>query len=260
MSETVSDVLMKRQGNGRGYRSALASSFAVHLVALGGLFVFQQYAHAHQPPKPKLMTISLGGNSNAPKTTGMSSAGARPVEEVKPPPKRLEPIPVASTPKSNVMALPVKPEPKREKPEETSKPLPVTPMPKPTTGAQVQQGTSKVETGSKGTDTGLTVGGKGGSAAAIDVPLDPYLKAYLADMVSRIEQVWASNVPERGEVVIRFSVHRDGRVEVLNTEKATSMFLENRSLKALHDVRLAPLPQEFKDEHLVIHLTFPYGK
>jgi hypothetical protein len=54
-------------------------------------------------------------------------------------------------------------------------------------------------------------------------------------------------------------IHQDGSITDITTDSTTSTFLENNSRSALVLARLPPLPEEFKDDHLVIHLTFPYG-
>jgi hypothetical protein len=49
------------------------------------------------------------------------------------------------------------------------------------------------------------------------------------------------------------------KVTGITVEKSTGAIYENQSLSALQQAQIPPLPPEFKDDHLVIHLRFPYG-
>ena len=162
-----------------------------------------------KPPAP-VMVISLGGTPG-PRSTGMTPISARPVEEVAPEPKRQTPVPVAA-PKPDVMTVPTKPPVKPPKPD--TKPA-TTPLASPavtkppTTGRQVQTGTSAVETGARGIGAGLTVGG-GGGGAQLKVDSDFCCPAYLQEVVTRISGVWRSVQPEHGTTVLVFTIQRDG--------------------------------------------------
>jgi outer membrane biosynthesis protein TonB len=253
MTEAVSDILEIRALPETGFSRAVTGSVVVHLVGVMALFFAHQYVVSHRRPQPKMMTITLGG-STGPRSTGMTAASARPVDQVEPQPKH-EPVKTASS-QSSVMTLPVKSEPK---PAPIDRALPITSMPKPpTTGAQVRQGTSLAETGSTSEDKGLTVGGAGGSAATLEVK-DFCCPDYIQTILQRIENNWNKNVPGRGSTILRFTIHRDGTITNITTDSTTNEFFENQSRSALVLARLPPLPQEFKDDHLVIHLRFPYG-
>ena len=253
MTEAVSDILEIRAVPETGFSRAVTGSIVVHLVGVMALFFAHQYVVSHRPPQPNLMTITLGG-STGPRSTGMTAASARPVDQVEPQPKH-EPVKTASS-QSSVMTLPVKSEPK---PPPVDRTLPITSMPKPpTTGAQVRQGTSLAETGSTTEGKGLTVGGSGGSAATLEVK-DFCCPEYIQTLLQRIENKWDKNVPGRGFTVLKFTVHRDGSISDISTDATTNDFFENQSRSALMQARLPPLPPEFKDDHLVIHLRFPYG-
>lgn len=253
MTEAVSDILELRAVPETGFSRMVTGSIVVHVVGVMALFLAHQYVVTHRPPPPKLMTITLGG-SIGPRSTGMTAASARPVDQVEPQPKH-EAVKTASS-QSSVMTLPVKSEPK---PTPVDRSLPITPMPKPpTTGAQVRQGTALAETGSTAQDKGLTVGGSGGSAATLEVK-DFCCPEYIQALLQRIENKWDKNVPGRGFTVLKFTVHRDGSISDISTDATTNDFFENQSRSALMQARLPALPPEFKDDHLVIHLRFPYG-
>lgn len=256
MTESVTDVLRLRSTPERGFSRSLMGSLVVHAIGIVSLFVAHQYLVTHRPPPTKVMTITLGG-SNGPRATGMTAAGARPVDQVAPQPKH-EPIRTASTSKPDVMTLPIKSEPKKT-PETVARSLPITSVPKPPTiGQQIQKGTSLAETGSTSQDKGLTVGGGAGSSAQLDVA-DFCCPEYLQSVLQRIELHWRKELPGRGQATIAFQIERDGRITHILTEKSTGTLYENNSLSALTQATLEPLPRQFTGDHLTIHLTFPYG-
>ena len=251
MTETVSEILAVRAMPETGFSRSVTGSIMVHFTGVVALFLAHQYVLAHPQVAPKVMTITLGG-STGPRSTGMTSASARPEDEVAPQPKH-EPIKTASS-QSNVMTLPIKSEPK------LNRDLPLTAAPKPPTiGAQVRQGSSLAETGSTSQDKGLTVGGGAGSSARLEVDATFCCTEYVKAMLQRIEAKWTKEIPGRGEATLRFVIQRDGKVSDITVEKSTGTIYENQSLSALQQARIPPLPPEFKGDHLVIHLRFPYG-
>lgn len=255
MTESVTDVLLLRAEPEKGFSRSLTGSLIVHAVGIVTLFAAHQYVVTHKPPQAKVMTITLGG-STGPRSTGMTAAGARPVDQVAPQPKH-EPIRAASA-SHDVMTLPVKSEPKKN-PETVDRALPITSVPKPPTiGPQVQKGTSLAETGSTSQDRGLTVGGGAGSSAQLDVA-DFCCPDYLQGVLQRIELKWRKELPGRGSATIAFQIERDGRITHIVVEKSTGSLYENNSLSALTQATLEPLPRPFTGDHLTIHLTFPYG-
>jgi outer membrane biosynthesis protein TonB len=254
VTEAVSDVLELRAAPEAGFTRAVTASIGVHLMGVIALFLAHQYVVTHRPIPPKIMTITLGG-SIGPRSTGMTAASPRPVDQVAPP--KREPVKTAAS-QSSVMTLPVKSEPKPA--PQVDQTLPITSVPKPpTTGAQVRPGTSRAETGSTTQDKGLTVGGAGGSAAILEVK-DFCCPEYIQRLLQRIENTWNKNVPGRGYTILKFTVRRDGSITDISTDETTNQFFENQSRSALVLARsVPPLPAEFKDDHLVIHLRFPYG-
>jgi outer membrane biosynthesis protein TonB len=255
--EAVDDVIALRAQDPLGLRRMISWSFGVHIAALALLLVLPR---TFRPaPRPPVMTISLGGTPG-PRSSGMTPVSARPVEQVAPEPKRPTPIPVAA-PKPDVMTVPVKP-PTKPKPEVKTTPtqLPSPVVPKPTTGREIQQGTSAVETGARGIGAGLTVGG-GGGGAQLKVDSDFCCPAYLQDVVTRISSVWRSAQPEHGTTIMVFTIQRDGRITDIAQERSSGSSLLDRLSKAtLLDaaLRLPPLPAEYGPDHLTIHLSFPY--
>lgn len=260
MREAVDEVIALRAQDPQGLRRMITWSFAVHVTVLVLVAVLPRALFTAAPKQP-VMVISLGGTPG-PRSTGMTPISARPVEEVAPEPKRQTPVPVAA-PKPDVMTVPTKPPVKPPKPETkpTTTPLPSPSVTKPpTTGRQVQTGTSAVETGARGIGAGLTVGG-GGDGAQLKVDSDFCCPAYLQEVVSRISAVWRSVQPEHGTTVMKFTIQRDGRITDIEPESSSGSSLLDRQSKAtLMDaaLHLQPLPAEYSPDHLTIHLSFPY--
>jgi hypothetical protein len=92
MHEAVDDVIQRRRMDPGGLGRVMSASVALHLATVLALLAMPRNWWSHEKPEPILMSISLGGTVGD-KSGGMVAAGARPVEEVAPPPKRTEPIP-----------------------------------------------------------------------------------------------------------------------------------------------------------------------
>lgn len=262
MREEVDDVLALRAHDPAGLSRMITLSFAVHLgvVALAILVPREWLFKAKAPVT--LMTISLGGTSG-PQTTGMTPLGGRPVDQATPEPKRPEVTkPVAAKPEEITLPVKAAPPPKvQSKPTETPKPPAPTTTP-PSTGRQVTTGSSRVETGAKGEGTGLALNSGGGTGGQL-VPSDFCCPGYISEMVTTIKSRWEERPAggERGEVVVRYTIQRDGRVTDVDVEKGATFLLNNASRRPFilpGPLQLKPLPAEFTDRTLTIHLTFVY--
>jgi len=251
----VTDIIAARQRGTRGLSRAVTWSVAVHIVAVAFAILVPRDWLVKAKPPTKTIVISLGG-SVGPQTSGMTAAGARPIEQVAPEPKRPEPIRPAAA-KPDVMTIPekltkLKPPPKSETPRPTA---PVTqPL---TTGPKITPGTSRAETGAKGEGTGLTLGG-GGTGGPLELA-NFCCPAYLSEMVAAIKaHGWKEQQPVRGKVIMKFTIQRDGRVVDVMVEEGTEYLLNRASTVPLIGLQLKPLPSEFTEPSLTIHLTFIY--
>ena len=259
MHEAVSDIIERRRVQPDGLSRLLSQSIAIHVTAVVLLFVVPRAWFTHEPEKPLLMTISLGGSIGE-KSGGMVAAGDRPVEKVAPPPKPNQPIRAATQPKPDEIAIPAK---KPVKP--TPKPVEATsgatsPLPRPTTGKEVQKGNSVADTGTKSQSTGLTFGGGvGGMTTTLDN--DFCCPEYIAEMNRRILAIWDRNQPETGTITLMFEINRDGTFSkpVLERDKSSgSISLRIASELPFTKLKLNPLPKEYPADTLKIHMTFPY--
>ena len=206
------------------------------------------------------MEISLG--SAGPKDAGVTTIGGRPVDQAAPEPKRPEPVkPVAA--KSDAMPIPTKsipppkPSPPPKKIVEQAK-APSTLTAPPTTGRQVTPGNSRAETGITGMGAGLARGGGGVGAQAM--LSDFCCPAYLEDVIKRIRSQWEEKQPERGSVLMQFTIQRGGQVTDLKVVQASTFILERASRYPFINLRMqmAPLPAEFTEPSLTLRLTFEY--
>jgi outer membrane biosynthesis protein TonB len=235
----------------------MSASVAIHVAVVLVVFALPRAWLLRDDTKPLLMTISLGGSLGE-RSGGMVAAGARPVEQVAPTPKRPEPIPPATPKKAKVIATPAKaPAKTPPKPADASATLSATTRP-PTTGAQVTRGTAVADTGATGQGTGLTFGGGAGGAMAT-VDSDFCCKDYIDELIRRINAKWPKVQPETGMATLVFEIRKDGTFSRPVVEKSSgSVLLDVASRSAFDGLVLPPLPREYSGDSLKIHLTFPY--
>src|SRR5262245_37226032 len=169
MREAVSEVLNTRKDVADGLTRMVWFSLGAHLILVAAIALVPSdwFRPAPEPEAAKMM-ISLGGAPGQ-DTGGMTQMSARPVQQVAPEQPK-QPFVEAPAPEAPKMTMPepaTKPAPTRkpvEKPVETSKGR------KPTTGAEIQAGSARVDT--KGVTVpfgGLSSGGDGGFGAKLDV-------------------------------------------------------------------------------------------
>lgn len=254
-AEAVNEVLEQRAHDPRGLNRTMTVSFAVHvgLVALA-LILPRGWLFA-QHEEPKMMTISLGVSAGE-RSTGMTAIGNRPIEEVAPPPKKGEAI-KSTPPKSDMSMSASKTKFDPARPFEAPLTAPTPPRP-PATGAQVRAGSTVAETGGAGTSPGLTFGG-GAGAPQLTLAPDFCCMAYAEQILSIISRNWQRNQTDKGTVVIQFNIMRDGTVTAKSYEKNSGSGLLDRVSRMAIPDQLLPLPAEYKQDKLTIHLTFPYG-
>ena len=257
----VSDVLRDRMQQPGGLQGMVALSIAVH-VALAAAIIFAPGGLLQRAKTPPVvMTISLGGAGAGPENGGMTTMGGRPVQEVKPPdepakreairppaakaPEMTMPLPNAKATKATGAAVKQAPDESRGR--------------TPTKGAQVTPGSTPVDTGVRGQGFGLSTGGGPGSGSSLDVA-DFCCPEYIATMVYRIRSAWALNQGARGQALVKFTIMRDGSIRNAEVERsAGSPLLDTAALRAVLQTRtLPPLPDQFPNSTLTVHLNFEY--
>lgn len=238
---------------------AITWSVVLHVTAVATAFLLPREWFAKKPA-PAVMTITLGGSTAGPKSTGTTSMGGRTVEQVAPPPKRVDPVPEPKAPPAPAMPARTPPRTAVVEPTKIPKPPPMPPTRAPVTGQRITAGNTPVDTGARGQGAGLTFGGAPGTAGDTDLK-DFCCQDYLTQLVATIDSAWSQkNQQESGKTILKFTIRRDGSIRDVIVEQGSGFgVLDRASRAALEDARLLPLPAEYKKDTLTIHLTFPYG-
>jgi TonB family protein len=259
MREAVSDILIDRAREADGLSrmvllSLLAHGLALALVVLAPRGWFSTEAESERP----LMTISLQGGAPGPEAGGITPIAGRPVQTVAPPEAR--PSDTAPAPKSPEMVEPAaKP---ATKPKPVEKPADKATGRKPTSGREIAEGAARVDTGGAQVPFGgLSSGGGSVGGQAYTDYANFCCPAYLDTMVQIIRRNWNQRQGAAGMVLMKFTVHRDGRVTNIEHEKPSGIYLlDVESQRALAKTTLPPLPQEFPEDRLTVHLYFQYQR
>jgi protein TonB len=208
------------------------------------------------------MTISLGG-APGPRAGGMTPMGGRPVQA----PEPLE----AARPRAEMPPAPTAP--KMTLPTERARPRPPAPKPAqrapreaagrtPSTGEKPQEGSARADTGARGQGFGLTTGG-GGGAGGVQLDVANFCcPEYVETVVQRIQGNWDWKQNIAGQVVVRFTIARDGSLSQVQVTKPSGLVaLDTAAYRAvLLTQRVPPLPPQFTNPTLTVHLTFDYSR
>ena len=243
-------------------------SVALHVVAMLLLF-FRPNPFVKEDVPKSVMTISIGGpEGSGPSAGGANPLAARPVQRAVPkPPERPEPLraPAARTPEMTVpapstkTAKPAKPKPEAEPPVKSA--------PEeargstPTTGPEERFGSAMAQTGGYEFGSGLTSGGGGGTGGYLDVG-SFCCPDYLITMRRLIQSNWNARQGAEGSVVVKFVIQRDGRLTNVEVEVPSGLpALDLTAQRTLLMTRqLPPLPAQFPDNTLTVHLRFNYQR
>lgn len=259
MREAVSDVLMQRARVEDGMSRMLAVSLLAHGALLAAFVLMPaSWRSGSRPPEASLMTISLGGAAG-PENTGMTTLAERPVQAVAPPKQKAQPETPPAPAQPEMTEAVTSPSPVR-KPVE--KPVDRSTARKPTTGTEITTGDARARTGGAAIPFGgLASGGGGGDGVRLDVQ-NFCCPDYIQTMVQRIRQSWNANQGASGEVWVKFTIRRDGVLTQVEVEKPSGQaMLDLESRRAVLMTRqLPPLPREFTEPHLTVHLAFNYRR
>ena len=259
----VTDVLRDRQGEPDGLQKMLVASVAAHIALAALVTVAPHWGAATTAPPRTIMTISIAGGGAGPVNGGLTSIGGRPIQEQTPPaePPKREAVrpPAVKEPEMTIplrAAKPAKPVAKTEVKQAPTEARGRTP----TRGAQVTPGNSIAETGVRGQGFGLSTGGGPGTGSSLEITGDFCCPGYIATMVDRIRGAWNQNQGSRGMSFVKFTIQRDGRLTDYIVEKPSgSTPLDLAALRAVAVTKsLPPLPNEYPNPTLVVHLSFEY--
>ncbi len=255
--EAVADILAERTRQPRGMNRTVVVSVLAHAVLLTAFLLMTSLG----PPRAterEVMTISLGG-APGPRAGGMTPMGGRPVQAptAEEAPRRAPVTPPAAKP------------PEMTLPSERTRPAPKTPVKSappeatsrtPTRGAEPQEGSAVAETGARGVGFGLTTGG-GGTGGYLDVG-NFCCPEYLTTMLQLIQRNWTSKQEVAGQTIVKFTIQRDGRLTSVEVERPSGFFaLDQTAQRALLVTRqLPPLPAQYTENDLTVHLIFRYER
>jgi len=264
MHEAVSDILLERaRESDRAGQMVLISCLAhgVLIVAIAVMPASWRMSSKASDVTPMTITLSSGGG---PDTGGRTPISTNTVQEL------------AATNKPAPVAPPVSKPPEMVAPEPTAKPLPRTPPKtekpvdkstarKPVTGPQVRTGDARVDTGGAPIPFGGLTRPAGASSVGASATTD-YANFccpdYLIKTLDSIKRNWNSNQGANGQVGVKFTIRRDGTITDVELEKPSNVsLLDLESQRALLKTRtLQPLPREFPENALTIHLIFDYHR
>ena len=241
----------------------VAVSVAVHAAAVAViLFAPGSWIGRDTVPPPQVMTITIGGAGEGPLNGGMTTMGGRPVQVERP---------AEDAPKREAVRPPAAKEPEMTLPRPGAKPVKATASTAvaqapdeargrtPTSGPQTRAGNAVADTGVRGQGFGLSTGGGPGSGSSLDVA-DFCCPDYLVLMIERIRSAWMQDQGAAGQVLVKFTVQRDGRLAEPVVERSSdSSTLDLAALRAVAMTRtLPPLPGAFPNPTLTVHLNFQY--
>lgn len=259
MREAVSDILAQRATYDDGLARTLPVSIAAHMLVL--LVIVLLPRDWQRPVAPAtVMTISLGGTPG-PRTGGMTAIGGRAVQEVAPPQAKAQP-PAPPAPKAPEMVLPQqKATARTTPPPKVNKPVDQARARRPAFGTEIQEGNARVETGARGSNFGLTTGGGSGTGGYLDVG-NFCCPEYLQTMLQLIQKNWNGTQSVAGQSQVKFTIQRDGTLTAVELEKPSGYFALDREAQraVLVTKRLPPLPRQFSEDHLTVHLIFQYQR
>jgi outer membrane biosynthesis protein TonB len=251
----VTDIIVARSRPAERLTAMTAWSVAAHVALVAAVLLVPTRA-AQQAPRT-VMTISLGG-APGPRDGGMTQAGGRIVQAVRPP----DPVRRAETPPAPTRPAMTLPDPRartRPQPKPENAPKDATSRTV-STGEQAREGTTRVETGARGQGFGLSTGGGGGTGVQLDVA-NFCCPEYLEQMVSLIQRNWDQNQGVVGTTWMKFTIERDGMIVVPMIERSSGFFaLDNAAQRALLLAKLTPLPAAFPNPTLTVHIQFKYSR
>jgi len=261
----VSDVMRERMQQPGGLPATATVSLVVHAAVLGALIFgsTRWMSHALDNDKP-VMTISLGGANTGPDNGGMNAIGARAVQTTEPAPKpEALRAPAAKVPEMTVplpKAAPVKAAKAPPKDLENIVKLPDARGRTLARGEEINNSPAVAVTGARGQGFGgLSTGGGSGLGEKLDVG-DFCCPDYIVLMNQRIDANWNKRQEVGGQVVVKFTIQRDGRLIEPMIERTSGVAaLDSAARRAIEVTRQLPaLPAAYTNPSLTIHLTFEF--
>jgi TonB family protein len=256
----ATDVLRDRVHEPDGLQRMILVSIAAHVVLVTVLLLGPASWFSTAPPEPSnVMTISLGGGGDTPRT-GTTAMGGRPTQ-VTAPPEVLKSQPLrAPAAKAPEMTIPEKEARTRPRGSTAVKEAPDDARGRtPTKGAETSPGTAAAFTGARGQGFGLSGGGGAGNGVTLDVG-DFCCPDYLRTMVDRVKTNWDDHQNVAGTVAVRFTIQRSGQLtDITVTQSSGYPILDLAAQRAVVLTKqLPPLPAAYSNPTLTLNLNFQY--
>ena len=264
--EPVTSVLVERAHDVQGLSRMLTISLAAHASLIVVLLLFPLIGPRSEPDPALIMTISLGGVPG-PQAGGMTMMSTpRPPTASRSEPAKPAKVIMPPTTKAPAMVLPepaakpVKPAPRT--PAQTALDVPPSAAfapPRVPFGADTPQAPADPNRGLG--FGGLSTGGGTGAGGYLDVK-NFCCPDYLVTMIQLVQGNWNSRQEVSGETLIKFRIVRDGRINEIELAKSSGyQALDLEAQRSLFKTqRLPPLPSAFPEDHLTVHLRFPYQR
>jgi TonB family protein len=259
--DAVTEILLDRSRETDKVSQMVIVSLAAHAALIALVAFLPSRFGATEQSQERVMNISLAGAPGP--VQGRNPISAKAVQEVAPDPAkaRTDTPPAIAKPEMVEPVKAAKPEPKAAARPEPKKEEPQLRGSKPTQGAEVKEGSAKVETrGAIPFGGGLATGGAGLPGAYTDYA-DFCCPEYLTTMSTLIYGNWQQKQGQDGSNVLTFTVRRDGTIADIKVDQGTNQFLNLASQRALMVTKqLPPLPAGFKPDQLTVHLVFQYKR
>ena len=257
--DAVTPILVERAQARGGLWSRMGLSVLLHALVLPVVMIWMVASPPEDQTPRAVMTVSLGGAAG-PRSGGMTPMSAR-AAEAAPPSPRPAPVapPAAKAPEMALPKLDTRKTPPRETPKQAPDDAKGRTAPK---AAEAQKGSAVAETGVKtgAAFGGLSTGG-GGTSGYLDVA-NFCCPDYLATMIQLIQRNWTAKQQVAGDTLVKYTIQRDGRLTNVEIEKSSGYFaLDQTAQRALLVTRqLPPLPPQFTESTLTVHLIFRYER
>jgi len=245
MTETVTDIIAARSRGQDRLKPMVVWSLGLHASVIIGLI----FAPAPASEAPRLvMSISLSG-TEGPKTEGMTQAGAQPIRQPVPPVEEKRPA-----------VAPPKERPEMTIPDPKAKTRLEKPKAAPRTESETAPNTAPAPTKVRGQGFGLSSGGGRGLGGVQVEAVNFCCTEYLELMVEAVRAKWNNQQGVVGSNVMKFTIRRDGTIEQIQLERPSGFnVLDGESQHALQaTARLLPLPNQYPNSTLTVHLRFDY--
>jgi TonB family protein len=251
--DAVTEVLIDRSHQADRLSQMVVVSLVAHALLLAAVSLSPRLFPESAPVDEKPLIISLAGGEGP--VQGHNPASAKAIQQVAPDPTKAKtdtPPPVTK-PELVESVKTAKPEPKAIPKDEPRKTEPQLHGRTPTQGAEVRQGTARVDTGQTAPIPfgGLATGG-GGAGARTDVS-NFCCPEYLAIVQRTILANTNSQQGQAGTMTMKFVIRRDGTISDVSVAEGNNQYLELAARRGLEKTqKLPPLPTAYAGDRLTV--------